>query len=302
MEKVCVLMSTYNGEKYLEEQLDSILNQKGKFLLDILVRDDGSTDDTINILKKYEKNNYIKWYSGENLKPAKSFWNLLMNASDEYDFYLFADQDDYWYDNKIQNSIDKLPREVPAIYYSNPEIVNHKLELLGKKVYKKKTQNDLYSIICGCNIIGCTMCFNNALFNIVHKKNMPQKILMHDSYLARICVSIGGKIVYDDNSYMKYRQHNNNTIGINYKVKDKIVEKIHDIYTKALITIDEQIGEILKTYCDNIVLENKKFLLEVSNYRKKKWYRIRLACSMKVKYNTLGLAIKYRIAILLGNR
>ena len=76
---VCVLMSTYNGEKYLEEQIDSILAQKG-CKVQLLVRDDGSSDGTIGILQKYHEEGYLEYYTGENLKPAKSFMDLLYNA------------------------------------------------------------------------------------------------------------------------------------------------------------------------------------------------------------------------------
>ena len=80
MEKVCVLMSTYNGEKYLREQIDSILNQEN-VEVDILIRDDGSTDNTLNILKEYiKKHKNINYYTGANLRSAKSFMNLLFTA------------------------------------------------------------------------------------------------------------------------------------------------------------------------------------------------------------------------------
>ena len=75
--RVAVLMSTYNGEKYLQQQLDSILKQTGGFEVDIWVRDDGSTDNTHRILKEYEKNGKLRWYTGNNLGPALSFISLV---------------------------------------------------------------------------------------------------------------------------------------------------------------------------------------------------------------------------------
>lgn len=302
MKKVCVLMSTYNGEKFLEEQLDSILSQKGEFELDILIRDDGSSDNTINILKEYSKNANIKWYTGKNLKPAKSFMNLIMNVDDKYDYYLFADQDDFWYDNKIQKSIELLSEDVPSISYSNPEVVDSKLNYLGRKVYKRIPCNDIYSITWGCNIIGCTMCFNNRLLKIIKSKGMPDKIIMHDAYVSRVCVLVGGKIVYDDNSYMKYRQHGNNVLGMKLSIKAKILEKINDIFKKSDVTVDEQILEILRLYENIISEENKIYLKKVSNYRKNIFLRIAFACSTKTKYVSKNASIKYRMAILLGNR
>lgn len=92
---ITVLMSTYNGEKYLKEQLDSILNQE-QVDLKLLIRDDGSTDGTVNILKEYENSHTnIKWYSGLNLGCGKSFFQLVLDAP-KSDYYAFVDQDDVW--------------------------------------------------------------------------------------------------------------------------------------------------------------------------------------------------------------
>ena len=92
--KVLILLSTYNGERYIKEQIESLLKQEN-VKVSILVRDDGSTDGTINILNEYQKQGKLKWYTGENLKPAKSFMNLVENAP-EYEYYAFCDQDDVW--------------------------------------------------------------------------------------------------------------------------------------------------------------------------------------------------------------
>ena len=131
MEKVCVLMSTYNGEKYLKEQLDSILNQNS-IIVDILIRDDGSTDKTLNILDEYNKKyNNIRYYTGENLKSAKSFLDLLFTAG-EYDYYSFSDQDDVWDRDKLLVAVSKL-KEGYNLYGCKKKIVNSNLEPLNKE-------------------------------------------------------------------------------------------------------------------------------------------------------------------------
>ena len=93
MNKVQVLLSTYNGEKYIKEQIESILNQEG-VEVSLLIRDDGSSDRTIEIVKKIsEQNNNIILFKGQNMGPARSFMDLV-KKSDEVDYYAFADQDD----------------------------------------------------------------------------------------------------------------------------------------------------------------------------------------------------------------
>ena len=103
--KVLVLMSTYNGEKYLREQIDSILGQRG-VEVSLLVRDDGSTDATLTTLDEYKESGRLDYYCGNNLGPARSFMHLLQNAPAS-DFYAFSDQDDKWMDDKLS---PPLPR------------------------------------------------------------------------------------------------------------------------------------------------------------------------------------------------
>ena len=87
--KIAVLMSTYNGEQYISEQIDSILAQEGDFDLELHVRDDGSKDGTINILSRYEEEGKLRWYNNENLGPAKSFMDLIFSCG-EYDCSAFV--------------------------------------------------------------------------------------------------------------------------------------------------------------------------------------------------------------------
>lgn len=105
--KIAVLISTYNGEKYIRDQIESIMSQKVDAQIDIIVRDDGSTDKTKDILEEYSKQKKLKWYTGENLKPANSFFNLLIQ-NETYDYYAFADQDDYWKNDKLRRAIEKI--------------------------------------------------------------------------------------------------------------------------------------------------------------------------------------------------
>ena len=159
MKKVNVLMSTYNGERYLKEQLDSILNQIG-VEVDLLVRDDGSTDDTIKILEDYKKNNLLDWYSGSNLKPAKSFMDLLKNSK-KSDYYAFADQDDYWEPIKLQNALKRLEKNTSnngKLYMSVLNVVDENLKFLYKsKIPSKVTlKNEMIKNYA----TGCTMVFD----------------------------------------------------------------------------------------------------------------------------------------------
>lgn len=133
MKTVMVLLSTYNGEKYLKEQIDSVLSQKN-VNVNILVRDDGSYDETKTILQKYQDEGKLKWYTGNNLKATYSFLDLLHNTP-KADYYAFCDQDDVWNENKLImaiNKLENLPKYKPALYTGRLNITDSELNI--KKV------------------------------------------------------------------------------------------------------------------------------------------------------------------------
>ena len=298
--KVLVLMSTYNGEKFLRDQIDSILNQTIR--VNILVRDDGSSDSTCKILDIYHSQGKLDWYTGDNLKPAKSFMDLLMRSG-EYDYYAFSDQDDIWKKDKLEKSIAEIETiKEHAICYTNAEIVDEKLNSLNRVVYPKKPSLDLWSLMCGPNIIGCTMVFNKKMADIVKKHGIPDKIMMHDSYMGRVCVAIGGSIVFKDECTILYRQHGNNAVGAHSSAIKKIRNRLNGVLRKAKVTIDEQAREILDKYGDEITYDNRIILISISNYNKRIKNRIALFSSKYTHYPSISLALMYRIAILFGNR
>ena len=124
MKSIQVLLSTYNGARYLREQLDSLLSQENVDIK-ILVRDDGSTDDTIKILNEYQNRGLLAWYTGPNMRPAKSFLNLLIQ-SPESEVYAFCDQDDVWKPEKMYMAVCQLKTvstDIPARQLLNPTFI-----------------------------------------------------------------------------------------------------------------------------------------------------------------------------------
>ena len=129
MKKVLVLLSTYNGEKYLREQLDSVLSQEGVDV-SLLIRDDGSKDGTINILKEYSAKLNVDYYEGANRGPSESFHDLLLHAQG-YDYYAFCDQDDDWHKDKLRTAVERLEQmnqEAPILYCCNLNVVDENLK------------------------------------------------------------------------------------------------------------------------------------------------------------------------------
>jgi len=274
MEKVQVLLSTYNGEKYLKEQIESIIRQE-EVELSILIRDDGSNDKTIQILTELaEKYNNITFYQGENLGPARSFMELVKYSEDDVSYYAFADQDDVWKSKKMITAIQKLQKheEIPSLYISAVEIVDENLNSIGiKKVVGNPT---LEGAIIKNFAYGCTQVLNKKMRDIINQYE-PNYLIMHDSWITRICYAIGGNVIIDENSYIQYRQHTSNVVGAKEGGLKKLKKQL-TIAFKDNICMRVKIAEELKNGYGDILTDHAKELIEKlicypTNKEAKKW-------------------------------
>ena len=298
MEKVQILMSTYNGEKYLREQIESILNQQD-VELNILIRDDGSTDKTVEIIKSFTKDVRINFYEGKNMGPAKSFMDLVSNSGSEFNYYAFADQDDIWMPNKIISAIEKLKdsKDVPSLYISAQEIVDEKLNTRGIK--KVEGNFSFEGEMIRNFATGCTMVFNKKLREIINEY-MPNYIIMHDSWITRVCYAIGGNVIIDENSYIKYRQHKSNAWGY----KDDGIKKLKKQFKIAFVdkvSMRENIAKELKSGYEERLTENAKELVNnLINYRTDKKAKKWLLKNKNFRSNNFRLNTKLKLSILLN--
>ena len=204
-------MSTYNGEKYLREQIDSILGQRG-VEVSLLVRDDGSTDDTLAILDAYQQSGLLRYYCGSNLGPARSFMHLLQNAPAS-DYYAFSDQDDKWLDDKLLAATSALEGHEgePALYFSQTQLVDARLNKIPSVIIHPRLtfgESLIYKFIGGC-----TMVMNHRLRGAVGDF-MPAIMPMHDIWIYSIALGIGAFVHFDPRPHILYRQHGDNTIGL----------------------------------------------------------------------------------------
>lgn len=294
MKKVTVLMSTYNGERYLEEQIQSIKNQKN-VQIDILVRDDGSLDNTIKILK----DNNIKYIIGKNLKPALSFMDLISKCNIDSDYYALSDQDDYWLDNKLDEAIKKIERmdtQKPILYFSSKEVTD-------KNLNKLYNLNETEKITIGSAMIkniatGCTMVFNKKLFDILQKYN-PQNIEMHDAWIYRLCLAVDGIIIHDNNSYILYRQHGSNVVGAKENNKQKIKRRLNSLKNPKHYR-EKMAQEILNGYADILNHNSKKIINYFANYRKSFKLKLKLLFDKSIRLNEMNETIIFKIAVLLN--
>lgn len=302
MKTVVVVMSTYNGETYLREQIDSILNQEGVKVV-LLVRDDGSTDKTVDILREYEKKEQLAILSGENLGVGNSFMELLYQAP-QGDYYAFADQDDIWLPKKLITAVQMLDtKKIPCVYASN-QIVSDALG--NEKGYRFQNQPpvSLFQIIDRSQLSGCTMVMNRQLYDLlVEEKRRPAKQLLkkriHDVWVLAAGATCG-EIIYDSKSYILYRQHGNNVVGVEKVSIKKRLKMYLKVFTgKANGNIRSwTAGEIGRCFEDVAVKEAKEVLTLYKNLKSVKGKRA--FCNSRFVKDVVGNPLIFKIKVWFG--
>ncbi len=207
--KVQVLMSTWNGERFLSEQIESLLCQTWDNL-EILIRDDGSKDKTPDILRQYGADyKNIRIFLEENRGINGSFFELLKRS--DADYVAFCDQDDIWLKDKIEAAVGKLEQETgPALYCSNKILVDSDGKPMAKQDYSRRIPGFCNAVV-ECICTGCTTVMNREMADIIRAR-LPEHAILHDwwSYLA---ASYAGKVIFDERAFIKYRQHEENVVG-----------------------------------------------------------------------------------------
>lgn len=309
MYKIAVLMSTYNGEKYLADQINSLLGQEiENSTLDIFIRDDGSKDKTIDVLNMYKKDNHIHIDFGENVGPAKSFMYLVTNTPSNYDFYFFCDQDDVWDKNKITLQVNELIKHEtcsPQIVFTNARIVDENLNIISKRnVYVEVPPTDMYSCSVAGIMLGCTSAFNRCLFEYMKTIDVinMKDVIMHDLFALNLCLAVGGSVNYFNYPTISYRQHSNNAIGVSYGLINKIVEYIHHIFRREKKSISSQAKMLLRLYENEMTSVALSWYILLARYPDSFSSRIKVALSKKYKLHPRHFSMKIRIGILLNNR
>lgn len=232
MYSIAVLLSAYNGTKYIKEQINSILEQNDCDIT-LIIRNDGSTDETIKILDEYKDNKKIIIYDEPNIGLAKSFMRLISLAKLDYDYYCFADQDDVWLKDKLISGIKMIEnKNKPTLYSSNQTLVDQDLNLISIR-YDKAPNIDYKQIISNNLISGCTFIWNKELQKLLTDINrLPSDELLdkriHDVFVASVA-SVCGEVIFDMNSYILYRQHSSNVVGVrkNSRIKS-FIKKFRD--------------------------------------------------------------------------
>ena len=257
MIEVQVLLSSYNGEQYIKEQLDSILKQND-VKVELLIRDDGSTDRTIEILREYEKKwNNIQVIYGKNVGVIESFFTLIENASMEKEYIAFSDQDDIWLPEKLIRAVRQMKVGQPMVYCSAKQLVDATLHPLPSGISYKTVKTTLENALVENMCTGCTCVINREILQLLQGRK-PQFTIMHDFwiYLVGTCF---GTVIYDKESYILYRQHGNNTLGSASSLLGHYKRRVKN-FRKNRGKLTKQAKEFLKIYAEMMTEQNKNLV------------------------------------------
>lgn len=270
--QIAILLSTFNGEKYLSEQLDSLLNQSYEDWI-CYIHDDGSTDSTIELLNKYnhrfpEKFNILNYESTGS--ACNNFISLLKYPKEQY--VMFCDQDDVWLPEKIEvtlNLMEKLERKTHGsiAVFTDLNVVDSKLEIIAPSYFEYENRNpnnlDIRSLLKKNVAAGCTIMINTVLRDFANKNQNLLSLAMHD-WGIMLLAQIDGKIGFIDKPTILYRQHQSNQVGanrLNYIERIKFIlfgNKLNAI--RENIHLERRFAQELKH--NNISDDNTRNLIE----------------------------------------
>lgn len=289
--KVEILLATYNGEQYLREQLESIVNQEYENWV-VRACDDASTDDTYNILKEYQEKYPDKIFLTRNEKgfgsAKKNFMNLMKNSS--CDYVMCCDQDDVWLPNKISLTLQEMQKNenngIPVLVHTDLKVVDSDLNVLSESFFEHsnfRKEFGLNEILIQNFVTGCTMMMNRSMVTLMTRVEECDKILMHD-WVASILATSVGKVAFVDIPTMLYRQHAVNSVGAKKYGLALFVSKLKEAKMRqALVDTTVQASVIAELYQDKLDKEKYEFIQQYGTiWEKNKVQRIRFYLKNRV--------------------
>lgn len=298
---VLILLSSYNGEKYIREQLDSIFSQKN-VKLHLVIRDDGSSDGTIAIIDGYihQFPNKITLIKGDNVGWRKSFFFLIQYAAknfNDYEYFAFCDQDDIWMTDKLNVACEKLKQlneSKPRLYCSN--LYYYK----DGRNYGKIKPSGLKTTFKNCLILnyatGCSVVFDKNLLKLI-SSHLPSITVAHDQWMYMVAV-LCGKVIIDDNAYILYRQHGGNQVGATKGYLNLWRKRLGEIRRPIDCSSHEILAkELYSLYASKMSSEAQCAVKKMKDYRTslKNWFLLLIDNEYTTRRFTSNFWLKLRI-------
>ncbi|NLL73115.1 MAG: glycosyltransferase family 2 protein [Clostridiales bacterium] len=299
MGMVSIVMATYNGEKYLEEQIESILSSTFQDF-EIYIYDDGSKDSTMEILNKYNRQypDKIKVFQNEkNLGVTRNFLNAVNGTRSDY--VMFCDQDDVWKKDKIARTLKRMrqmevqfEKELPIAVFTDAHVVDGNLGMIHESFFLSGRLNpkltDLPHLLMENKLIGCTVMINAALRKVLQSSPLPEKARLHDGWIGLIASSLG-KVGFIKEATLLYRQHESNVVG-NKSFLSYILNRVGNLrkQKRALLELQHQAGEFARLYQDLIDESKLELITRFSKLHQENFVRRRIII-IQNKYLKTGI-------------
>jgi glycosyltransferase involved in cell wall biosynthesis len=299
---VDVLLSTFNGERYLADQLDSILGQEGVEVR-LTVRDDGSTDGTREVLARYEGDDRVRAMLDENVGLPAAYFRLLDLAPSDGAYFALADQDDIWLPHKLARAVDHLAEHAstsrgPAMYCARVRLVDEQ----GRDIRLKELPRrpvDFANALTQNMATGCTIVLNSAGRDVLIGR-WPHYAVMHDAWILLV-LSGTGTVVYDPEATVRYRQHEGNAVGIGRTAVKRFMGRVaRQLSPGGSGAHGRQNAELARTHADLLHPAAQAALAEFlacrTSIKKRAWYALHGSAHRQ----TLGSDLIFRMLYLLG--
>ena len=273
---ITILLATYNGEKYLKEQLDSLFDQTYKAFT-ILARDDCSTDSTLEILESYEVEIIP---STQKLGASQNFNAIVEYALEdgESDYYMFCDQDDVWLPDKIERTLKKMIEvekrqpDIPLLIHTDLSVVNSNLEVISNSFWKyhgiDPKYNTLNRLLLQNVITGCSVMINKRLAEMATP--VPKDAIMHDWWFGLVA-SAFGEVHYVDSITLLYRQHADNEMGASFFSMQMIFYKALHLSSVDLSKYMDQASVLLLRFGGELSDEQTALLKDFVSMKNMTW-------------------------------
>ena len=273
IETVEILLATYNGEKFIQEQLDSLMNQSNTNFK-ILIRDDGSTDNTIKIINEYQQKFPTKITvlkdNKKNVGATQNFGILLQYATADYIF--FCDQDDVWLPNKIEDSLQKMKaiendKAIPCLIFSDMKVIDEYGNITSDSVWQQLHLHPKYFVLNRLLVQniphGCTMLINKAMRNLASP--IPKAAMLHDHWIALLATACGKYTVINE-PLLLLRNHTQNVTRQHNSIFDKLQRASYNLFSKStyehFIAIRVSQAEVLLARIRNKISKENSELIE----------------------------------------
>lgn len=299
MHTVQVLMSTYNGERYIRRQIDSIMAQTGVEVY-LLIRDDGSEDSTVSIIQEYVEQypDRIQIVIGKNIGWEKSFIQLLRMAGN-FDYYAFADQDDYWFPDKEICSIKTLEADsymmIPKLVQINMIYADEHLKAIypvPTRAVDIKYHDEIYA---DDFFLGCSMTWNYLAMKLF-QQYYPMGSFGHDRWCGVVCYLLG-KVYYNPQKNFYYIRHIGNASTVGNRLHGRI-KRIKTFISGSSTVYDNLGADLLRGYTNLLGAHDLQICNDFVIYRHCFQAKFRLLKNLKLRRSSLLSTLLFKISIL----